>query len=143
MFANIGKAYDTVEEEAHALDNFIANEKIILEHNSGNSTFVLGHNEFSDLSRPEFKNTYTSGLVKSTVAKVSGYSDAPQGSESGVKSSIAQEPTSMAIKVDKSVFQLCKPGVGDFDSTQIFDSAHDLHPNICLQTYLLPILHFC
>ena len=96
-----------MEEEAHALDNFIANEKIILEHNSGNSTFVLGHNEFSDLSRPEFKNTYTSGLVKSTVAKVSGYSDAPQGSEPGVKSSIAQEPTPVATKVDKSVFQHC------------------------------------
>ena len=62
-------AHDTVEEEAHALDNFIANEKIILEHNSGNSTFVLGHNEFSDLSWPEFKNTYTSGLVKSMRAK--------------------------------------------------------------------------
>ena len=262
MFANIGKAYDTVEEEAHALDNFIANEKIILEHNSGNSTFVLGHNEFSDLSWPEFKNTCTSGLVKSTraknfealmattadtvgwvaksavtpvknqgqcgscwafsttgsaggafqiadnpltssseqdlmscagfsrnqgcngglmdnaftwiesncivaeaayqytpgsgttgtckktaaAAKVSGYSDVPQGSESGVKSSIAQEPTSVATKADKSVFQLCKPGVGDFDSTQIFDSAHDhdLHPNICLQTYLLPkTIFFC
>ena len=82
----------------------------------------------------------TTGTCKKTAAaaKVSGYSDVPQGSESGVKSSIAQEPTSVATKADKSVFQLCKPGVGDFDSTQIFDSAHDLHPNICLQTYLLP-----
>ena len=51
--STFGKAYDTVEKEAHALDNFITNEKIILEHNSGNSTFVLGHNEFSDLSWPE------------------------------------------------------------------------------------------
>ena len=67
--STFGKAYDTVEKEAHALENFIANEKIILEHNSGNSTFVLGHNEFSDLSWPEFKNTYTSGLMKSTRAK--------------------------------------------------------------------------
>ena len=55
----------------------------------------------------------TTGTCKKTVvaAKVSGYSDVLQGSEFGLKSSIAQEPTSVAIEADKSVFQLCKSGV--------------------------------
>ena len=67
--SQFNKVYSSVEKELVALESFISNEKIILEHNSGNHTYTLGHNEFSDLSWPEFKNTYTSGLMKSTRAK--------------------------------------------------------------------------
>merc|ERR1719498_1260727 len=38
--------------------NVPANEKIILEHNAGNHSYTLGHNEFSDLTWDAFKAIY-------------------------------------------------------------------------------------
>ena len=52
------KSYASAAAEARGLRNFLGNEKIVLEHNAGNHSYVLGHNEFSDLSWEEFKAIY-------------------------------------------------------------------------------------
>ena len=56
--SQFNKVYSSVEKELVALESFISNEKIILEHNSGNHTYTLGHNEFSDLTWDAFKAIY-------------------------------------------------------------------------------------
>ena len=56
--SQFNKVYDSVEKELVALESFISNEKIILEHNAGNHSYTLGHNEFSDLTWDAFKAIY-------------------------------------------------------------------------------------
>jgi C1A family cysteine protease len=55
------KAYSTTELESQALATFSHNEAIIHEHNSGNWTFTLGHNQFSDLTFEEFQQKHMAG----------------------------------------------------------------------------------
>jgi C1A family cysteine protease len=49
------KSYDTVEEFAQRLLIFADNHDTIETHNSGDETYWLGHNEYSDLTFEEFK----------------------------------------------------------------------------------------
>ena len=58
--SRFAKVYKDAAEELHALENFIGNEKIIVESNSEGKTYTLGHNQFSDLSWAEFKKLYLS-----------------------------------------------------------------------------------
>ena len=55
------QAYSTTELESQALATFSHNEAIIHEHNSGNWTFTLGHNQFSDLTFEEFQQKHMAG----------------------------------------------------------------------------------
>jgi len=57
------KTYESAEAKVHAAFAFAENDEIIRRHNAGNSTFELGHNEFSDLTWPEFKKLYVSGMA--------------------------------------------------------------------------------
>ena len=58
--SRFAKVYKDAAEELHALENFIGNEKIIVESNAQGKTYTLGHNQFSDLSWAEFKKLYLS-----------------------------------------------------------------------------------
>lgn len=52
----------------HYLENFIENDKFIEMHNSaGNSTFIVGHNQFSHMNSQEWKDYVQKGLVKPQV----------------------------------------------------------------------------
>jgi C1A family cysteine protease len=68
------KQYPTPGAEAKALTAFVTNEAVIRQHNARNLTYTLGHNQFSDLSWPEFKATYVGKLVKSSHRKNYDYS---------------------------------------------------------------------
>ena len=59
-----GKVYPTVELEATAKRTFVENDHIIQSHNSKKLSYWLGHNTFSDLTWPEFKEKF--------VGKISG-----------------------------------------------------------------------
>jgi len=48
---------------------------------------------------------------KTSVVKVTGYTDVPKGSEDALKAAIAKGPVSVAIEADKSAFQSYKSGV--------------------------------
>ena len=58
--SRFAKVYKDAAEELHALENFIGNEKIIVESNAQGKTYTLGHNQFSDLSWAELKKLYLS-----------------------------------------------------------------------------------
>jgi C1A family cysteine protease len=49
------KTYATPEHEASAMAAFMANDKIIIEHNAKGLSYWLGHNQFSDLTWEQFK----------------------------------------------------------------------------------------
>jgi hypothetical protein len=54
------KTYNTVSVEAKAFSTFVANEAIISAHNAKkNSSWVMGINQFSDLTAAEFKAQWT------------------------------------------------------------------------------------
>ena len=53
--ANFGKTVNSVEEFAKRVDYFDMTNQFIEEHNSSNSTWTAGHNQFSDWSRAEYK----------------------------------------------------------------------------------------
>jgi len=57
------KDYESIEKTLLAAEAFASNDEIIRKHNAGNSTFTLGHNEFSDLTWPEFKALYVTGMA--------------------------------------------------------------------------------
>jgi C1A family cysteine protease len=57
-----GKTYATIELEAAAMEAYESNDMIIRQHNSKNSSYTLGHNEFSDLTWTQFQRTYMSEL---------------------------------------------------------------------------------
>jgi len=52
------------ERFTHWLQNFANNDDIIESHNSGNSTYTLGHNQFSHLSLEEWRVYVNLGLSK-------------------------------------------------------------------------------
>jgi hypothetical protein len=51
-----GKTYADTQHEQHAVQNFVANDKKIVQHNAMNFSWTLGHNQFSDLSADEFRS---------------------------------------------------------------------------------------
>jgi hypothetical protein len=53
-----GRAYASPEAEARAFSIFSQNDLTISEHNNKNSSYHLGHNQFSDLTPDEFKSMY-------------------------------------------------------------------------------------
>jgi len=50
----------------HYLENFIANDKFIEQHNTLGSTFTVGHNKFSHMNSDEFKEFVQAGGFKPT-----------------------------------------------------------------------------
>ena len=61
---------------------FLENDKIIAEHNAANSTYTLGHNQFSGLTLAEFKTMYLSSPmpVKEGLREVDYGTSAPHAS---------------------------------------------------------------
>ena len=60
---SMGKSYATPAAERAALEAFESNERIINTHNGkGNSSYTLGHNEFSDMTWDTFRTTVMSEL---------------------------------------------------------------------------------
>jgi C1A family cysteine protease len=57
------KTYATEAAEKAALLAFEGNDNIINAHNAGNSSYTLGHNEFSDLTWDQFHSMYISELT--------------------------------------------------------------------------------
>lgn len=57
------KTYPTLAAEARAFAAFVENEAVILEHNARGRGYTLGHNQFSDLTWDEFKNSYLGGFT--------------------------------------------------------------------------------
>jgi len=53
--AKFGKTVNSVEEFAKRVNYFDMTNQFIEEHNSSNSTWTAGHNQFSDWSRAEYK----------------------------------------------------------------------------------------
>ncbi len=53
--AKFGKTVNSVEEFAKRVNYFDMTNQFIEEHNSSNSTWTAGHNQFSDWSRSEYK----------------------------------------------------------------------------------------
>ena len=54
--AQYGKISNDVDEFNMRMENFSIVDEFIEEHNSGNSTHVAGHNQFSDWTRQEYRN---------------------------------------------------------------------------------------
>ena len=52
--ATYSKSYTNAEHERKAFSAFAENDAFILAHNAKQSSYKLGHNEFSDLSSEEF-----------------------------------------------------------------------------------------
>ncbi|KAL1524529.1 hypothetical protein AB1Y20_019422, partial [Prymnesium parvum] len=64
-----GKAYDTIEAKTAALAAFCENEKIINEHNAKGLSWTLGHNEFSDLTWDQFRESRMSRIFTNRAPK--------------------------------------------------------------------------
>ncbi|KAL1524679.1 hypothetical protein AB1Y20_019565 [Prymnesium parvum] len=64
-----GKAYDTIEAMTAALSAFSENEKIINEHNAKGLSWTLGHNEFSDLTWDQFRESHMSRIFTNRAPK--------------------------------------------------------------------------
>jgi hypothetical protein len=58
------KSYASPAAEAKAFDAFKSNDMIIATHNAGNSSYSLGHNQFSDLNWDEFKVKYVGNYLE-------------------------------------------------------------------------------
>merc|ERR1712216_1062487 len=68
---------------------------------------------------PYTSGSGTTGSCKtscSSVMTISGYTDVKSGDEDALKDAVAQQPVSVAIEADKSVFQQYKGGVLDSPS---------------------------
>jgi len=65
--ADFGKSYGTAEEYQFRLGEFAKKDAIIQAHNAENSSFTLGHNQFSDMSDYEYKKLL--GALKNTEAR--------------------------------------------------------------------------
>lgn len=74
-----GKVYKDVNEENQRKMNFLANRKIIAEHNiafqEGQETFSMGLNSLSDLSEEEFNFFYATGLDLNASLEINEDSD--------------------------------------------------------------------
>jgi len=67
------KTYESAEARMHAALNFAENDAFIKEHNAGDSSFTVGHNEFSDLSWDEFKALYVTGMATENLRGEKNY----------------------------------------------------------------------
>lgn len=53
--ARFNKVYEDIEEFAVRFERFLHSHKAIAEHNATESSFTLGHNQFSDWHAAEYK----------------------------------------------------------------------------------------
>ena len=60
-------AYETAEAEARALAAFLETDARIVAHNAKNSTYKLGHNEFSGMFWDEFVAQYVGDATGATT----------------------------------------------------------------------------
>jgi len=68
----------------------------------------------TEAAYPYTSGTGTTGTCKTTctpAVKITGFKDVPQKDESALLTAVNQQPVSVAIEADKSVFQLYKSGV--------------------------------
>lgn len=80
--------------------------------------FVEKNGVAAEAAYPYTSGTGIRGLCdtakeKAAVVTVTGFKDVPSGDEDALKTAVAQQPVSIAIEADKSVFQLYKSGVLD------------------------------
>merc|ERR1719230_2386698 len=80
--------------------------------------FVMKNGVAAEAAYPYISGTGIRGLCKAdkeanAVVTVTGFKDVPSGDEDALKTAVAQQPVSIAIEADKSVFQLYKSGVLD------------------------------
>jgi len=80
--------------------------------------WVESHGIAAESAYPYTSGTGITGICnkakeRKTVATISGYTDVSSGDEAALKSAVAQQPVSVAIEADKSVFQLYKSGILD------------------------------
>merc|ERR1719158_2363131 len=127
-FSTTGSVEGAYQIAGNSLTSFSEQDLVSCASSSGNQgcngglmddafTWIESNGIATESAYPYTSGSGTTGTCKKTAAsaKVSGYQDVAQGSESGLKASIGQAPTSVAIEADKSAFQLYKSGV--FDST--------------------------
>jgi len=80
--------------------------------------FVEKNGVAAEAAYPYMSGTGIRGLCnakkeKAAVVTVTGFKDVPSEDEDALKTAVAQQPVSIAIEADKSVFQLYKKGVLD------------------------------
>ena len=80
--------------------------------------FVEKNGVAAEAAYPYMSGTGIRGLCKpkeeaNAIVTVTGFKDVPSGDEDALKTAVAQQPVSIAIEADKSVFQLYKSGVLD------------------------------
>merc|ERR1712072_543642 len=78
--------------------------------------FVEGHGLCTEASYPYTAGDGVRGACKQSctaAVKVASFTDVPSKDENALKTAVAQQPVSVAIEADKSVFQLYKSGVLD------------------------------
>merc|ERR1712087_370047 len=62
------------------------------------------------------RGTCSSSKKEAAAVTITGYTDVSPEDESALKHAVAQQPVSVAIEADKSVFQLYSSGVFDSSS---------------------------
>jgi len=67
-----GKEYNSREEKLKNLETWMGNDHKIYEHNSKESTYTLGHNEYSDMNQDEFAQHFKLGKYASVPPTYSG-----------------------------------------------------------------------
>jgi hypothetical protein len=72
-----GKSYSTVEQFEMRLENFAVRHSLIESHNATESSFKLGHNQFSDWTEAEYLSilTYVEEDFTNAPEFVSKYGD--------------------------------------------------------------------
>ena len=63
------KVYNTLEKEAKAMEAFAVNDAFIVAHNKEGHSYTVGHNEFSDMTNAEFKETMTGYKTKDSYLR--------------------------------------------------------------------------
>eukprot|EP00505_MAST-04D_sp_SCG-Rhode-Island_P001192 Stramenopile-MAST_4_protein_1192 len=59
-----GKHYKSLAEEAKAMETFAKNDQFVIEHNSVERSYKVGHNAYSDLTSQEFAERFTGYKTK-------------------------------------------------------------------------------
>ena len=100
-----GKSFSSAADEAHALAAFAKADARIVSHNAKNSTYKLGHNEFSGLEWEEFKGNY---VGDSTGAKA--YMSRERKYDLSLKSKADAAPRSLDWSTDGAVTPIKNQG---------------------------------
>jgi len=74
---------------------------------------VAAEADYAYMSGTGIRGMCNTAKENAAVVTVSGYTDVPSEDEDSLKTAVAQQPVSVAIEADKSVFQLYKKGVLD------------------------------